>query len=186
MTKTCVCGAKFNVPEWKLKAGRGKFCSKKCQYENATRPSGLKYNIVKENPTWIKQGQRLSPDTEFKKGEIRHPENQWKSGQRISPATEFKKGEAPWNKDTYGTMPQGKSHHGYKGDGVGYHALHSWVRRHKGKAATCEDCGSTNYVQWANKSHEYKRELDDWLELCSKCHGSYDKGHRGAIKRRFK
>lgn len=170
MTKACVCGAKFNVPEWKLKAGRGKYCSKKCQYENATRPSGLKYNIVKENPTWIKQGQRLSPDTEFKKGEIRHPENQWKSGQRISPATEFKKGNVP---------------HNYKGDEVGYYALHSWVSRHKGKATICEYCTSTNTVQWANKSWEYKRDLDDWLELCKKCHIKYDRQNWGAATKLF-
>ena len=33
------------------------------------RPKGLKYNIKKINPTWVRRGQRLSPKTEFKKGQ---------------------------------------------------------------------------------------------------------------------
>ena len=34
------------------------------------RPKGLKYTIHKINPTWIKKFQRLSPKTEFKKGQL--------------------------------------------------------------------------------------------------------------------
>lgn len=82
-----------------------------------------------------------------------------KKGQRLSPKTEFKTGETPYN---------------FKGDKVGYDALHDWVKRHRGKAKTCEFCGSTKNVQWANKSHEYIRILSDWLELCYRCHRAYD------------
>jgi hypothetical protein len=170
MTKTCVCGNTFKVSAYRLKQGRGKFCSNKCKYENMSRPSGLKYNIVKENSGWIQKGERLSPETEFKKGEIAYPENQWKLGQRISPATEFQKGNIP---------------HNFKGGKVGYNALHSWVRRYKGKATCCEKCQSTSNVQWANKSWEYKRDLDDWLELCRKCHIEYDRQNWGAASRLF-
>ncbi len=30
-------------------------------------------------------------------------------------------------------------------------------------------------IQWANKSHTYKRELTDWFALCGTCHKKYDK-----------
>lgn len=161
MIQVCTCGKEFNVRPAKVKIGHGKYCSRICSAANATRPKGLKYNIVKENPAWIKPGQRLSPNTEFQKGEV------------------------PWHKGTHGVVPQGENHPSYKGDSVGYSGLHDWVRRHRGKATACENCGSTHHVEWANKSHEYKRELDDWLPLCKRCHAQYDKHHRGAIRRRF-
>lgn len=67
----------------------------------------------------------------------------------------------------------------WKGDSVGYQALHAWVWRWKGKADHCEQCGSTENSRyfWANKSREYKRDLDDWIQLCGKCHFKYDEQH---------
>lgn len=53
---TCACGSEFETTEARQKDGRGKFCSKTCQYANATRPSGLKYQKHKENPTSFKKG----------------------------------------------------------------------------------------------------------------------------------
>jgi hypothetical protein len=55
--RTCPCGKVFQVPEWKIRAGRGKRCSKACQYKYATRPSGLKYEIKQENKGWFKEGE---------------------------------------------------------------------------------------------------------------------------------
>lgn len=70
-------------------------------------------------------------------------------------------------------------HGGWKGDDVGYNALHSWVKKHLGFPNTCEHCGKTNltgrYIHWANKSKKYKRELNDWIRLCAKCHWDYDR-----------
>lgn len=67
----------------------------------------------------------------------------------------------------------------WKGDKVGYRALHYWVERMLGKPATCEHCEKTNlsgkFIQWANKSGEYKRETTDWIRLCGKCHSKYDR-----------
>lgn len=74
----------------------------------------------------------------------------------------------------------------WKGGEVGYQALHDWVRVRRGKASVCSECESTKRVQWANKSHEYKRDINDWLELCQRCHARYDKLHgRGKVKERF-
>lgn len=88
-----------------------------------------------------------------------------RKGQRKSPKTEFKKGEN-----------LNEKHPLWKGDKVGYFGLHTWVQRKLGKAKKCIKCNSEKRVQWANKSHKYKRSLIDWLELCSKCHGKYDSG----------
>lgn len=49
MVKKCVdCGIS--------KSSKGIYC-KKCRYNHATRPSGLKYTLHKENPTSFKKGQ---------------------------------------------------------------------------------------------------------------------------------
>ena len=63
----------------------------------------------------------------------------------------------------------------WKGDGVGYFALHSWVYRKLGKPTNCEFCKITNTrLELANISGKYKRNLDDWKYLCVKCHRKYD------------
>lgn len=113
----------------------------------------------------------IIPKTAFKKGVRFNPLGEFKKGVRYSQNTEFKKGNIP---------------HNYKGDNVGYNALHTWLYRQIGKATSCTKCGSTTNVQWANKSFEYKRELSDWTELCYKCHRRYDMENGwGRARRRF-
>jgi hypothetical protein len=60
--------------------------------------------------------------------------------------------------------------------GAWYYTLHNWVKRKLGKPMKCEICGSTNAkkYEWANKSHKYKRELNDWVRLCVPCHKQFD------------
>jgi hypothetical protein len=73
----------------------------------------------------------------------------------------------------------------WKGKNVGYRCLHLWVERILGKPETCEYCGKSGLkgkqIHWANKSHQYKRELTDWIRLCSSCHKYYDMGKRRKI-----
>lgn len=69
---------------------------------------------------------------------------------------------------------KGEKHYNWKGDKITYKALHIWVGRHKGKAEVCSLCGSTERVEWANKSKEYKRDLTDYIELCRLCHIKFD------------
>lgn len=107
-----------------------------------------------------------------------------KKGQRLSPETEFKKGNKPWNDGVTGYSTSmrgekrpdvtGENNGSWKGDDVGYHGLHKWVHRHKTKPVECEFCGRKDNIQWANKSGEYKRDLDDWIALCLSCHSKYD------------
>jgi len=65
----------------------------------------------------------------------------------------------------------------WKGDEVGYHALHDWVRRNYGTPTKCENTHcikkSTKY-QWSNISGKYKRDREDWQQLCVSCHKLYD------------
>lgn len=81
----------------------------------------------------------------------------------------------PWNKGMKGFM-SGEKNGEWKGSNVGYTALHDWVKRYLGPAMGCQACGDTKKSEWANVSHEYKRELSDWVNLCRACHAIYDSG----------
>lgn len=73
----------------------------------------------------------------------------------------------------------GEQAHGWKGDQVGYTALHDWVRKWKGTPEECGFCGKDGLkgqqIHWASKSFKYKRDLNDWIRLCAKCHQNYDR-----------
>jgi len=64
----------------------------------------------------------------------------------------------------------GKKNPRWKGNGVGYGALHTFIKRRKNKPFFCEDCKENKKLDLANISQEYKRDLDDWEWLCRKCH----------------
>lgn len=73
---------------------------------------------------------------------------------------------------------RGSAHHNWKGDNVGYRALHRWVEGRMGKPKGCAHCGQDNpekRYHWANISKQYKRLTTDWVRLCTKCHGAYDR-----------
>ena len=70
-----------------------------------------------------------------------------------------------------------KNHHNWKGNKAKYKAIHNWVNSHKGKPQVCQLCGKTNKetrIEWANKDHKYRRNLDDYFSLCCSCHLKYD------------
>lgn len=71
----------------------------------------------------------------------------------------------------------GENNKSWKGDKVGYEALHDWIRRIKGTPKKCEICGTTNAkkYEWANISKKYIRDINDWKRVCTKCHNLYDK-----------
>lgn len=75
----------------------------------------------------------------------------------------------------FGNYAKGPRHPNWTGDAVTYRALHTWVSKHKTKPDACTHCGRTDKpLDWANVSHEYRRDLDDWIALCRKCHRAYD------------
>ena len=70
----------------------------------------------------------------------------------------------------------GKLHNTWKENGVGYSALHRWVRQWKVKPPFCQRCGNFHKrIHWANIDHKYGRVLDDYIALCPMCHAEYDK-----------
>ena len=68
----------------------------------------------------------------------------------------------------------GERHPQWKGDGVSYKGLHSWVRKHLVKPGLCQDCGRVAPYDLANISQQYKRDLSDWEWLCRRCHMEKD------------
>lgn len=92
--------------------------------------------------------------------------------------TMFKSGQVAWSKGK--KLPQftNENAHTWKGDNVGYSGLHMWVRVKLGTPEICEHCSKSglkgHQIHWANKSGEYKRDIEDWLRLCAKCHLVYD------------
>ena len=130
-----------------------KYCSRDCKY---------KASVGK--PTWNKgkKGSQIAWDKGLKGVQVAW--NKGIKGIHLSPNTEFKKGQFVE-----------ENHPNWKGDKVGYFALHDWVYRHKGKPTKCEHCAEPRIkFQWANKSHKYIRNLDDWISLCIKCHRKHD------------
>lgn len=163
VTLNCsVCTKSFNVKSARIKTA--KYCSSLCYWGN-----------MKGKAPWnkgIKTG--LVPKTAYKKGDTR--------GHR------YPKGHKPWNKGIDWIEKREEGHPNWKGDNVGYGGLHTWVRKHLEKAERCEyeDCiypriGANKKIlpypkqfEWANISHEYKRDLSDWIQLCQSDHWLYD------------
>lgn len=82
-----------------------------------------------------------------------------------------------------------ESHHNWKGDRVGYFALHSWIRRRLGQPKECTVCGENDpskRYEWANISKEYKRDITDWQRMCKKCHNDFDQVNVLQNSRRLK
>jgi len=68
----------------------------------------------------------------------------------------------------------GKNNPSWKGDEVGYTALHEWVRNHKLKPKLCEKCKKKPPYEVANISGRYKRDINDFEWLCRSCHMKSD------------
>jgi hypothetical protein len=64
----------------------------------------------------------------------------------------------------------------WKGEKVSYVGLHQWVRRKKGAPKKCEFCRTTKAkkFEWANIDHRYRRDIEDYIRLCTSCHRFYD------------
>ena len=186
--RVCInCGKEFEIEVWRLKdKRRGKFCSIKCnhQFHRGKNSHFFGRSLKgKNNPSW-KGGKPKCIDC--------GKELSIYNGKRCQSCN--LKFHSKENHYLYGKKRlemTGEKHPLWKGNDVSYSSLHVWVRRHRGKPTKCELCGKDVLVKkkihWANKSGEYKRDLDDWLRLCASCHGKYDTRNklRGNIKEIF-
>lgn len=145
-----VCGVTFEVIY--ARKDTAKYCSRDCQH------TGQKSNI----------GPNLGKTfTEEHRRNISVASQRWH------------KEHVVWNKGIkVGRVEKisNENHYAWKGDKVSYITLHQWVQRNLGTPSRCEHCGTTTAkrFEWANKSHEYRRDLGDWIRLCKKCHNRYD------------
>lgn len=64
----------------------------------------------------------------------------------------------------------------WRGENLSREGLHQWVAYWKGRPKKCEHCNSINKrkFEWANIDHKYKRDLNDYIRLCTSCHRKYD------------
>ena len=70
---------------------------------------------------------------------------------------------------------KGKNHHRWKGDEVGYRALHNYLNNYKPTPESCEICGKiTTKLDLCNISGVYNRDLDNYEYLCRSCHTTKD------------
>ena len=68
----------------------------------------------------------------------------------------------------------------WKGDLAGYTAIHIWLYEQIGKANKCEnlDCLKlpSSRFEYASISGECKRDVSDYIQLCTRCHRRFDNG----------
>lgn len=125
---------------------------KRVVYKRGTHPNSIK-NLIKHDAEWLREH----------KIHLNHPHTL--ESKKIISSNRKNKG-------------LGDKNFKWKGDKVGYIALHAWVARKLGKPQECSFCGSrdegTRKYHWANVSRQYKRDLSDWIRLCAKCHYHYD------------
>lgn len=64
----------------------------------------------------------------------------------------------------------------FQGSKEEYQELHRWIRKNLGKASYCSNdmTHKSKMYDWANISHEYKRDLNDYKSLCRPCHAKID------------
>lgn len=73
-------------------------------------------------------------------------------------------------------MPSESNHPMWKGKKAGYFAIHMWLYKKLGQPNKCSNCNTTTAkrFEWANISKKYKRDINDWIRLCKKCHQKFD------------
>lgn len=96
------------------------------------------------------------------------------------------KGRIPWNKGIRVWSNSNEKSKEWKGEKVGYRALHRWVEKNLGRPSKCKHCETTKAkkFEWANKDGKYRRNLKDYIRLCTKCHRKYDYENKIVAKKK--
>ena len=68
----------------------------------------------------------------------------------------------------------GENSPSWKGDNVGYTALHGWVRKNLPKVELCQLCNKTEPKEIACITGIYNREFKNWARFCHSCHKEWD------------
>lgn len=148
---------------------------------------GHKVNVGREMPQSVRVALKVANtgrapwNKGLKTGTLsdEHKNNISKAHKRVG-VGKWMKGRIAWNKGKKCPQLTGKNNGEWRGDDVGYRALHHWVRRQLGRPMKCVFCGqeqtkSGKKTQWANRSGRYLRDKGDWICLCGRCHKWYDR-----------
>ena len=105
---------------------------------------------------------------EHRSTRCRSCDNRFRTGKiKMRPFTEE-------HKRKIGINNRDSNNYQWKGDDVGLHALHKWVKIRKVKSELCENCKQVPPVDLANISGKYKRDIKDFKWLCRACHMKED------------
>lgn len=100
----------------------------------------------------------------------------------------YARSKSPIQKGHKGFAICGKDHWAWQENDPSYRAVHAWIVSRYGNATKCENpkcvyprkdmrgywMEKPKAYQWANKSQKYKRDRDDFMQLCASCHKLYD------------
>lgn len=81
---------------------------------------------------------------------------------------------SPEHKSNISLANSDERHYEWKGDSVGYDALHKWVKKILKKPKLCQLCNKFPPEELANITGVYNRRLENWEYLCIKCHRWFD------------
>lgn len=61
-------------------------------------------------------------------------------------------------------------------ENAGYNAVHTWLRKYHIKPSACAHCEITGKkLDWATKTKEYKKDINEYVALCRSCHVKLDR-----------
>lgn len=159
--KSCEqCLSLFKYKPSVEKKGHARFCSRICQniWQSGDRKGRRPYEMTK------------------------------KTREKIRAFNMSRKGKPSPKRGIPQPHTQGERNHNWKGKKASYSSIHKWINKYLGKPTQCRNCyvdGLTGRkIHWANISQEYKRNFDDWIRLCAKCHKAYDTGKLALIGKR--
>ena len=121
-----------------------------------------------------------------KKGKTHY--NKGKKGLQGANKGSFHAGQKTWNKGLKG-YKAGEANGKWLGDKVGYGGKHDRLTKKYGRPKSCEFCGKVGSkqkcavasfsrwtIEWAKKTaSEYTDKIEDYHQLCRKCHALYDR-----------
>lgn len=182
MERICeICNKCFNFPAHLVKKGFGNFCSMKCYGKhrigipawNKGLPTEMQPNFGKSLSEETKEKLRKAHLGKKMSLEARQKISLAKKGKLLGENNPSKRPEV---RKKIGDANRGEKSASWKGDKVGYGALHDWVKSRLGYPKKCEHCKRTDKekYEWANVSEKYLRDLSDWIRLCTSCHRKYD------------
>lgn len=162
--------------EYKKSGARGKyFCSTECVSKNSEWKEKVVKNLLTTSKDYTQEIREKLSKSKIGKAPI-WMSDKYKKKSAIKKMSKSKKGAPSPNKGRKYPQLRGKNNCQWKADDVSYRSLHKWVRNHKDANNGCSFCGvkDLNRFHMANISGEYRRDVDDYIELCPKCHKKFD------------